>query len=143
MTPQQRAEQVGVVMYADDSTSQSLGLELLAIGPGSARMRLPIQSTMTNGLGICHGGFIFLLADTSFAYACNSQNQRSVAASAQIEFLAPAQRGEVLTAVAVEQHRAGRSGVYDIRVTNQADTLIALFRGKSAVIKGHVFEETE
>ena len=143
MTPQQRAEQVGFVMYADDSTSQSLGLELLAIGPGSARMRLPIQSTMTNGLGICHGGFIFLLADTSFAYACNSQNQRSVAASAQIEFLAPAQRGEVLTAVAVEQHRAGRSGVYDIRVTNQADTLIALFRGKSAVIKGHVFEETE
>ena len=143
MTPQQRAEQVGFVMYADDSTSQSLGLELLAIGPGSARMRLPIKSTMTNGLGICHGGFIFLLADTSFAYACNSQNQRSVAASAQIEFLAPAQRGEVLTAVAVEQHRAGRSGVYDIRVTNQADTLIALFRGKSAVIKGHVFEETE
>ena len=143
MTPQQRAEQVGFVMYADDSTSQSLGLELLAIGPGSARMRLPIKSTMTNGLGICHGGFIFLLADTSFAYACNSQNQRSVAASAQIEFLAPAQRGEVLTAVAVEQHRAGRSGVYDIRVTNQADTLIALFRGKSAVIKGHVFEEAE
>ena len=143
MTPKQRAEQVGVVMYADDSTSQSLGLELLAIGPGSARMRLPIKATMTNGLGMCHGGFIFLLADTSFAYACNSQNLRSVAASAQIEFLASAQRGDVLTAVAVEQHRASRSGVYDIRVTNQADTLIALFRGKSAVIKGHVFEEAE
>ena len=143
MSPLQRAERVGALMYADDATSQSLGLELLGIGPGTASMRLHVKPTMTNGLGICHGGFIFLLADTTFAYACNSQNLRSVAASAQIDFLGPAQRGEVLTAIGVEQHRASRSGVYDIRVTNQADALIALFRGKSAVIKGHVFEEIE
>jgi acyl-CoA thioesterase len=95
---------------------------------------------MTNGHGICHGGFMFLLADSTFAFACNSHNQRAVAASAEIHFIASAYEGDVLTAEGVEQHLAGRSGVYDMRVTDQSGRLIALFRGKSATIKGQFVE---
>ena len=97
---------------------------------------MPIRRDMTNGHGICHGGYMFLLADSTFAFACNSHNQRAVAASAKINFLASAHEGDVLTAEGVEQHVAGRSGVYDMRVTDQHGRLIALFRGKSATIKG-------
>lgn len=143
LTPQQRAEKVGEIMYAADTTAQDLGIRLLSIAPGRARMGLAIVRTMTNGLSICHGGYIFLLADTTFAYACNSHNFHAVAASAQIDFLAPAHCDDYLTAEAVEQQVAGRTGVYDIRVTNQSGTTIALFRGKSALIKGRFFEEPE
>jgi acyl-CoA thioesterase len=142
MTPQQIAEAVGRIMYPEDSTAQNLGIELLEIRPGYARMRMTVRKEFTNGHGICHGGYIFLLADTTFAYSCNSHNQRAVAAGASIEFLAPGHLGDVLTAEGVEQHLAGRTGVYDMRVTNQDGRLIALFRGKSAAIKGHFIEET-
>jgi acyl-CoA thioesterase len=137
-----RAREVGRLMMADDRAARHLGIELLDIGPGRARMQLVIRAELTNGHGICHGGYIFLLADTTFAYACNSHNRRTVAAGCTIEFLAPAHDGDTLTAEGVEQHLAGRHGVYDIRVHDQRGKLIALFRGKSAMIKGHFFEET-
>ena len=138
----QRASEVGRLMMADDRASRHLGIELLEIGPGRATMSLAIRPELTNGHGICHGGYIFLLADTSFAFACNSHNQRTVAAGCSIEFLAPAHEGDILTAEAVEEHRAGRHGIYDIRVHDQHGKLIAMFRGKSATIKGQFFEET-
>lgn len=137
-----RAREVGRLMMADDRASRHLGIELLDIGPGRARMQLRIRPELTNGHGICHGGYIFLLADTTFAFACNSHNQRTVAAGCSIEFLAPAHDGDTLTAEGVEQHLAGRHGIYDIRVHDQHGKLIALFRGKSATIKGQFFEET-
>ncbi|MCM5571906.1 hydroxyphenylacetyl-CoA thioesterase PaaI [Burkholderiaceae bacterium FT117] len=130
-------------MMADDRASRHLGIELLEIGPGRARMRLKVRPELTNGHGICHGGYIFLLADTTFAFACNSHNQRAVAAGCSIDFLAPAHDGDVLTAEGVERHLAGRHGVYDISVRDQDGKLIALFRGKSATIKGQFFEETK
>jgi len=142
LDPETRAREVGRLMAADDRAAQHLGIELLDIGPGRARMRMRVRRELTNGHGICHGGYIFLLADTTFAYACNSHNQRAVAAGCSIEFLAPAHEGDVLTADGVEQHLAGRHGVYDMTVHDQHGKLIALFRGKSATIKGRFFEET-
>lgn len=142
LDPETRAREVGRLMAADDRAAQHLGIELLDIGPGRARMRMRVRRELTNGHGICHGGYIFLLADTTFAYACNSHNQRAVAAGCSIEFVAPAHEGDVLTADGVEQHLAGRHGVYDMTVHDQHGKLIALFRGKSATIKGRFFEET-
>lgn len=143
LDPEARAREVARLMAADDRATQHLGIELLDIGPGRARMRMRVRRELTNGHGICHGGYIFLLADTTFAYACNSHNQRAVAAGCSIEFLAPAHEGDVLTADGVEQHLAGRHGVYDMTVHDQHGKLIALFRGKSATIKGRFFEETK
>jgi len=143
LDPETRAREVARLMAADDRAAQHLGIELLDIGPGRARMRMRVRRELTNGHGICHGGYIFLLADTTFAYACNSHNQRAVAAGCSIEFLAPAHEGDVLTADGVEQHLAGRHGVYDMSVHDQHGKLIALFRGKSATIKGRFFEETK
>jgi acyl-CoA thioesterase len=127
-------------MWADDRASQALGMQLLEVRPGYARISMTVRRDMTNGHGMCHGGFMFLLADSTFAFACNSHNQKAVAASAEIHFLAPAQEGDVLTAEGQEQHLAGRSGVYDTRVTDQSGKLVALFRGKSATIKGQFIE---
>jgi acyl-CoA thioesterase len=129
-------------MFAEDTAAQQLGITIEQIAPGQATLCMTVKKEQTNGHGICHGGYIFLLADTAFAYACNSYNQRAVAAGASIEFLAAGQLDDVLTAHAHEQFRAGRTGVYDIRVSNQDDVLIAVFRGKSATIKGQFFEET-
>jgi acyl-CoA thioesterase len=126
-------------MYQGDNATIGQKIELLEVGPGSATMRMQVQSHQTNGHGMCHGGFIFMMADSCFAFACNSRNQRAVAASASIEFLAPAQLGDELVARAREVVIAGRAGHYEIIVTRQSDeTLIALFRGKSATIKGHL-----
>ncbi len=140
MPPDALAAEVARRMWADDRASQALGMELLEVRAGYARIRMPVRRDMTNGHGICHGGYMFLLADSTFAFACNSHNQRAVAASAEIHFLASAHEGDVLTAEGVEQHLAGRSGVYDMRVTDQRGRLIALFRGKSATIKGQFVE---
>lgn len=140
MAPDELAAEVARLMWADDRASQALGMQLLEVRSGYARLRMPIRRDMTNGHGICHGGFMFLLADSTFAFACNSHNQRAVAASAEIHFLAPAHEGDVLTAEGIEQHVAGRSGVYDMRVTDQTGRLVALFRGKSATIKGQFIE---
>ncbi len=136
------AEASARVMWQEDSASRGLGMRLISIHAGRACLQMTVRDDMVNGHGICHGGFQFLLADSAFAFSCNSRNQRCVAASAEVHFLAPARAGDLLTAVAAEVHRAGRSGVYDIRVTNQRDELIAVFRGKSATIAGQLVEST-
>lgn len=136
-----QAVEVARRMYADDAAARSLGIEIVSTGAGRAHLTMLLRSDMANGHGIGHGGYTFLLADTAFAYACNSRNQRTVAASATIDFLAPTQAGDVLTAIASERHLAGRNGIYDIAVTNQRGDLVAMFRGKSATIRGRVMED--
>ena len=138
--PQALAERVGAAMFARDRASQALGMALLAIRPGYARMSMTVRADMVNGHDICHGGLIFTLADSTFAFACNSHNHVTVAAGCTIEFLAPARLDDTLIATGEERAQSGRSGVYDIRVENQEGVLVALFRGKSARIKGHVVE---
>jgi acyl-CoA thioesterase len=130
-------------MWEEDKASQALGMSLIEIKPGYAVMSMPVRRDMANGHGMCHGGFMFLLADSAFAFACNSHNQRAVAAGAEIHFVAPAKVGDVLTAQASEQHRTARSGFYDVRVTDQNGELIALFRGRSATIKGHLVDDSD
>jgi acyl-CoA thioesterase len=129
-------------MYATDNANQAQKISIVDVGPGSAVMQMRVQSHQTNGHGTCHGAFIFMIADSCFAFACNSHNQRAVAASAQIEFLAPAAIGDELLATAREVAHLGRSGHYEVLVTRPADSqLIAIFRGKSATIKGHLIDE--
>jgi len=125
-------------MYAADAASRALGFELAEVRAGYARMRAAVRPDFLNGHGICHGGLIFTLADSTFAFACNSYNVNTVASGCSIEFLRPVRGGEVLTAEAVEQTVSGRTGIYDIRVTNGAGETVAMFRGKSTHIKGHV-----
>jgi acyl-CoA thioesterase len=137
------AHEVGRAMYARDRTSQFLGIRLDEIGPGYARMHMKVSEHMVNSHDICHGGFIFTLADTTFAYSCNSYNHNAVASGCSIEFLTPAYRGDTLHAKGTEQALAGRSGIYDIEVTNQDGRRIALFRGKSQRIKGEVVARPE
>lgn len=132
------AHAVGKAMWARDNATLALGMTLSAIGPGSATMTMPVRRDMLNGHQMCHGGFIFTLADSAFAYACNSYNINAVAAGCQIDFLAPAREGEVLEADAVERASAGRTGVYDIAVRVRGGRQIALFRGKSHRIGGDV-----
>jgi acyl-CoA thioesterase len=134
------AGQVGLAMYAEDSTARYLGIELLECRAGYAEVRMTVRAEFTNGHGICHGGFQFLLADTAFAYACNSYNQRAVAASCGIDFLKAVHREQVLTAIAQVVLQGPRTGVYDVQVCNEAKEIVALMRGKSATIKGHVLE---
>lgn len=126
---------------ADEASRSTMGMALTRCTPGEAVMHMTVQARHLNGLGICHGGFIFTLADSAFAFACNSRNQATVAAGCSIEFLEAARLGDVLQATATEQALRGRSGVYDIRVTNQDNTTIALFRGKSMAIKGTVLPD--
>ena len=135
------AKAAAEVMWRDDNASKWLGMKVEDVRPGFARMSMTVLPNMVNGHNLCHGGLIFTLADSTFAFACNSHNQRAVAAGGSIEFLAPAFLGDVLTAEGVEQSLQGRTGVYDMRVTNQKGELIALFRGKSATIKGRLVED--
>ncbi|NYE61919.1 acyl-CoA thioesterase [Duganella sp. 1224] len=132
------AESVGATMYARDPASQSLGMTLDTIAPGYARMSMPVRANMLNGHATCHGGFIFALADSAFAFACNSHNQVTVGAGCTIDYLSPGREGDVLTATASEQTLAGKTGIYDVKVTNQDGRTIALFRGKSHRISGEV-----
>src|SRR5690606_10450936 len=144
MNPQERARKVGETMFAVDTASKNtMGMELLACEPGRAVMRMPVQPLHLNGHQICHGGFIFTLADSTFAFACNSHNRNAVAAGCSIEFLRPAHAGDVLTCEGVEQTLSGRHGIYDMRVSNQRGEVVALFRGKSAQIAGTVFPEED
>lgn len=137
MTDRQKtARTAAEAMWRADHASKSLGMKLEEVRPGYARLSMTVTANMVNGHKLCHGGLIFTLADSTFAYACNSHGARAVAAGATIEFLAPAYLGDVLTAEGVEQTLAGRRGIYDMRVSNQKGELIALFRGKSATIKG-------
>ena len=137
-TPQQLAEAAAAAMYARDRASLALGMKLLEVGPGSARMQMSIRADMVNVHDTCHGGLIFTLADSTFAYACNSHNKNAVAVTCIIEYMRPAYLGDVLTASGKEQGLEGRNGVYDIRVENQKGELVALFRGKSTQVKGEV-----
>jgi acyl-CoA thioesterase len=139
---QDLARRVGTAMFAADVASKdTMGMELLLCEPGHAVMRMAVRPLHLNGHQICHGGFIFTLADSTFAFACNSRNQNTVAAGCSIEFLHPAHEGDVLTCDGTEQVLRGRHGIYDMRVSNQHGEVIALFRGKSTQIKGHVIEE--
>ena len=138
------ARRVGESMYAaDEASKDTMGMELLACQPGRASMRMVVRPLHLNGHKICHGGFIFTLADSTFAYACNSRNHATVANGCSIEFLRPAHEGDVLTAEGVEQTLSGRHGIYDIRVSNQKGQAVALFRGKSTQIAGTVIPADE
>jgi len=123
-------------MFANDRASKGLGMEILAIAPGSATLAMTVTESMLNGFDICHGGFITTLADSAFAFACNSYNELTVASGFAIDIVAPSRLGDRLKAVAHEVSLAGRTGVYDITITNQMDELVAVFRGKSYRIKG-------
>lgn len=142
MTPEERALKVSESMFAADvAARETMGIEIVSVAPGRAVLRMAVKPLHLNGHKICHGGFIFTLADTTFAYACNSYNKNAVAAGCSIEFLKPGQDGDVLTCEGVEQVLQGRHGIYDMKVSNQRGEVIAMFRGKSAVIPGQVFPE--
>ena len=130
-------------MWADDKASRALGMALEEIAAGRARMSMLVAEHMTNGHGMCHGGFIFTLADSAFAFACNSRNERAVAAQGSISFLAPAQQGEKLVAHAEERYLLGRGGIYDVTVTGDEGRVIAEFRGHSRLLGRKFFEDTE
>ena len=134
------AQRVADAMFARDRASQGLGMRITRVGAGHAELTMTVRSDMVNGHAICHGGFVFTLADSAFAFACNSYNMNTVANGCTIEFLAPAHEGDVLTAVAQERAQVGRNGVYDVEVRNQDGVTIAHFRGKSTRIKGEVVE---
>ena len=139
MTPHELAAQVGAALFAVDRASRDLlQMELVSCEPGRAVTRMTVSAAMLNGHQICHGGLIFTLADSAFAFACNSRNLVTVAAGASIEFLRPVQLGDVLTCEGVEQVLQGRHGVYDVKVSNQRGETVAMFRGKSAQIAGTV-----
>lgn len=125
-------------MFARDHTARALDITVEAIGPGFARCRMTVRQDMVNGHDTCHGGLTFTLADTAFAYACNACNRATVALGAEISFLAPARRGDVLIASARERSRAGRTGVYDVEVTRADGTMVAVFRGTSYETRGEV-----
>ena len=122
-------------MYRTDRASQNLGLEILDVAPGSVRLSMTVRPEMLNGHGLCHGGVIFTLADSAFAFACNSHGEPMVAAGASIDFLAPTPAGELLTALATEVSRSARHGIYDVRVTKRSGETVAVFRGRSARLR--------
>ena len=143
LTPQQIANTSAEAMWRDDEACKGLGMVVQSVGPGTATLTMKVTADMTNGHGTCHGGFIFTLADSAFAYACNSYNQRVVAGQAAITFIAPAFAADLLTAHATEVQLYGRSGIYDVRVTRQSGDVVAEFRGHSRTIKGTHFNEEE
>ena len=139
MTPQEMAKKSAEALMADDVAARALDIRIDAIAPGEAALSMTVTKAMTNGHGIGHGGFIFLLADTAFAYACNSHNQRAVAQHCSILYLKPAREGARLTAVAREVRRIERNGVYDVSVSDETGAAIAEFRGHSRTAPGSFF----
>ena len=136
LSPQLVADAVAAHMWALDRASQGLGMRLLAVSDGAAFVEMRVRADMLNGFDICHGGFITTLADSAFAFACNSGNEVTVASGLNVDFVAPAHGGDVLTARAFEVSHAGRTGVYDITVMNQRGEKVALVRGRSYRMKG-------
>jgi acyl-CoA thioesterase len=133
------AARVGEAMFAADrATRDFMRMELVSCEPGRAVLRMVVREAMLNGHDICHGGLIFALADSTFAYACNSRNKATVASGCSIEFLKPGRRGDVLTCEGVEQVLKGRHGIYDMKVSNQAGEVVAVFRGRSTQVQGSV-----
>ena len=144
LSPAALAAKVGEAMFSVDAASKDfMQMELLACEPGRAVLRMRVREPMLNGHRICHGGLIFTLADSTFAFACNSRNRVTVAAGCSIEFLKPAHLDDVLTCEGVEQVLQGRHGVYDMKVTTQRGETVAMFRGKSATIQGTVIPEEQ
>ncbi|WP_420395315.1 hydroxyphenylacetyl-CoA thioesterase PaaI [Nioella sp.] len=141
MTPEIRAKKSAEAMWADDNASPWFGMEIVEVTEGRATLALTVEPHHANGHGICHGGVTFSLADSAFAFACNSRNQSTVAQTNTITYIAPGRVGDRLTATAREISLTGRSGIYDVTVTNQDGTVIAEFRGNSRAIKGQLFEE--
>jgi acyl-CoA thioesterase len=135
LSPDQLARACADAMWAEDDASKGLGMEIVEVGPGRATLAMTVKPHMVNGQRIAHGGFIFLLADSTFAFACNSRNERAVAAQCDITFIRPGKLGDRLVATAHEISRSGRSGIYDIQVTTD-DVVIAEFRGHSRTIAG-------
>lgn len=141
MTPQELAEASAAAMWAGDAASRALGMRIVEVGPGRAILAMTVRDDMVNGHDIGHGGLTFALADSAFAFACNSYDRRTVAAAAEIRFRAPTRLGDGLLASAVERQREGRDGVYDVSVT-VGDVLVAEFVGRSKEIGGGLVEET-
>jgi acyl-CoA thioesterase len=136
------AAKVGELMFAADrATREFMRMELVSCEPGRAVVRMLVRESMLNGHDICHGGLIFTLADSTFAYACNSRNKATVASGCSIEFLKPGRLGDVLTCEGLEQVLQGRHGIYDMRVSNQHGEVVATFRGRSTQVQGTVIPE--
>ena len=142
LSPDDLARACADAMWKDDDASAGLGMKIIDVGPGRATLSMTVQPHMVNGQRIAHGGFIFTLADSAFAFACNSHNEKSVAAQGNITFIRPGKLGDTLVATAREISRSGRSGIYDVQVTS-GDTVIAEFRGHSRVIPGTWLPETD
>ncbi|KIN74671.1 hydroxyphenylacetyl-CoA thioesterase PaaI [Sulfitobacter guttiformis] len=141
MTPQARATKAAEAMLAADIASRSLGMQITQIAPGAATLTMRVSDKMLNGHGICHGGYIFTLADSAFAFACNSYNRLTLAQQNQITYISPGKDGEMLTATASQTALSGRSGVYDVMVTGEDGRTVATMRGLSRTIKGQLFIE--
>jgi acyl-CoA thioesterase len=139
MTADEIAQRAAAALWAEDNASQGLGMELVSVGQGRAVIAMTVTAAMTNGHGTCHGGYIFTLADSAFAFACNSVRQRSVAQQCQIAYVAPARMGMRLTAEGVERQRSERSGITDVTVRDEAGNVIAEFRGNSRTVAGTLF----
>ena len=134
--PQRLAERVRDHMWAGDRASKALGMQVLAVGPGTATLRMTVREDMLNGHDLCHGGLVATLADSAFAFACNAYDEITVASGFSVDLVAPGRLGDVLTARATEVSKSGRTGVYDIEVRNQRDERVAVFRGRSYTMKG-------
>ncbi|MEZ5500218.1 MAG: hydroxyphenylacetyl-CoA thioesterase PaaI [Steroidobacteraceae bacterium] len=147
MTPTQKAadqslaSRVAAAMFERDSASRALQMVIEEVRPGFARVRMLVRADMVNGHRICHGGMVFSLADSAFAFACNSHNRVAVAAACSIDFVSPAREGDVLTAEAVEKTHDGRNGIYDVRVTNGDERTVAMFRGRSRAREEKIIDD--
>ena len=141
LSPDDLARACADAMWEQDDASKGLGMTIVAIGPGHATLSMTVKPEMVNGQRIAHGGFIFTLADSTFAFACNTYNERAVAAQCHVTFIRPGKLGDVLVASAREISRTGRSGIYDVRVTT-GETVIAEFRGHSRTIGGAWLPDT-
>ncbi len=138
--PHETARRSADAMWTGDAASRGLGMRIVEVGPGRATLEMRVREDMVNGHGIGHGGFTFSLADSAFAFACNSYNRRTVAHTCQVTYHAPTRLGDVLTATAVERHREGRNGTYDVEVVTEAG-VVATFVGTSREIRGTLFDE--
>jgi acyl-CoA thioesterase len=138
---QEIADRAAQALFDGDRASQMLGMTIESCGPGRATVSMRVRPDMVNGHRICHGGLIFALADSAFAFACNSYGDNTVAAGAAIEFLAPGREGDLLRAIAQERWRAGKAGIYEIEVRNQRDETVALFRGRSHQVAGRLIDD--
>jgi len=141
MTDQQRAERAAAALFGSDRASQALGMRVIAVSPGAARVAMRVRGDMLNGHGVCHGGIVFALGDSAFAFACNSYNESTVAAAVSIDYLLPVHDGDELTAAASELWRTRRNGLYEIVISNQRGERVALLRGRSYRIDGQVVGE--